>query len=58
MIHTFKSEENGQYYFHVKAKNGKIVAQSEGYKSKASLRKGIEALKKAVLAYDSGPSKF
>jgi len=28
--------KNGQYYFRLKAANGEIVAQSEGYKQKQS----------------------
>lgn len=49
MIKIFKSDKDGQHYFHVTARNGKIIAQSEGYKTKAGARKGIEALKKALL---------
>lgn len=53
MIQMFKSEADGQFYFRIRARNGKIVAQSEGYKTKASARKGIEALKKAVREEDA-----
>ena len=34
-IHVFEGE-NGQWYFHIKAGNGEIVAQSEGYTVKQS----------------------
>lgn len=49
MIQIFKSPEDAQFYFHIRAKNRRIVAQSEGYKTRASAVKGIAALKKAVL---------
>ena len=31
--------------FHLKAPNGEIIAASQGYQSKASAEKGIEAIK-------------
>jgi uncharacterized protein len=31
--------------FHLKAPNGEIIAASQGYESKASAEKGIEAIK-------------
>ena len=40
----FKSEENSKWYFHIVARNGKIVAQSQGYKSKKGALKGVRAL--------------
>lgn len=42
-IETFKGKNN-QYYFRIVAKNGKTIAQSEGYKQKASRTKTINAL--------------
>jgi uncharacterized protein YegP (UPF0339 family) len=30
-IVIFKSKRNSQWYFHFKADNGEIIAQSEGY---------------------------
>lgn len=33
-IEKFRSEKNKQYYFRIKAGNGKIVCSSEGYKNK------------------------
>lgn len=42
------------YRFRVRAANGKIVAQSEGYRSKASRAKGIRALVAVCLAYGLG----
>jgi len=40
----FKSEKNGQYYFHLVARNGKSVAASEGYKRKASAVKTLKSI--------------
>jgi hypothetical protein len=42
------------YYFRVRAANGKIIAQSEGYKTKASRAKGIRALVAVCTAYGLG----
>jgi DNA-binding protein Alba len=39
------TDENGKYRFHLKASNGEIIAQSEGYESKDGCMKGIEAVK-------------
>jgi uncharacterized protein YegP (UPF0339 family) len=35
----------GKFRFHLKAPNGEIIAASQGYKSKASAEKDIEAIK-------------
>ena len=35
----------GKFRFHLKAPNGEIIAASQGYGSKASAQKGIEANK-------------
>lgn len=35
---------NGQYYFHLKAKNGEKIVQSELYTTKAAAQKGIDAV--------------
>lgn len=37
-------DKKGEFRFRVKAKNGKIIAVSEGYKSKQSCEGGIESL--------------
>lgn len=42
-IEEFKGRD-GQWYFHVRAANGRIVAQSEGYRTKAGMRRGIAAM--------------
>jgi uncharacterized protein len=35
----------GKFRFHLKAPNGEIIAASQGYETKASAEKGIEAIK-------------
>jgi uncharacterized protein len=35
----------GKFRFHLKAPNGEVIAASQGYESKASAEKGIEAIK-------------
>jgi len=44
LIETFKDIQ-GQFRFRVRAKNGKIIANSEAYLTKQSLMKGIKSLK-------------
>ena len=39
-------DKAGEYRFRLKAKNGQIVAVSEGYKAKPSCLNGIESVKK------------
>ena len=39
-------DKAGEYRFRLKARNGEIVAVSEGYKAKASCINGIESVKK------------
>jgi len=50
MIHLHKSK-NKQFYFIVKAKNGKTLMTSETYKAKKSAVKGIAALIKNVFGF-------
>lgn len=40
--------EDAQWYWNVKARNGRIVAQSEGYRTKQGAVKGVTALGKAL----------
>ena len=40
------TDKAGEYRFRLKAKNGEIIATSEGYKAKASCINGIESVKK------------
>lgn len=44
MIVKFRSMKNKQYYFHVKARNNRIIAQSEGYRTRASRDMGVRSL--------------
>jgi len=41
----FRGKRGGQYYFNLTAKNGQVILQSEGYKSKASAKNGIKSVK-------------
>lgn len=43
----FKGKDD-QYYFRLKAANGEIICSSEGYTTKQSCEKGIEAVKKVA----------
>ena len=40
------TDKAGEFRFRLKAKNGEIIATSEGYKSKASCNNGIESVRK------------
>lgn len=42
-------DRTGEYRFRLKARNGKIIATSEGYKSKAACENGIESVRKNAL---------
>ncbi len=35
---------DGQFYFHLKAENGLIIAASQGYTTKQSAQNGMEAI--------------
>ena len=39
-------DKSGEYRFRLKARNGEIIATSQGYKAKASCLNGIESVKK------------
>ena len=39
-------DKAGEFRFRLKARNGEIIATSEGYKAKASCLNGIESVKK------------
>ena len=39
-------DKAGEFRFRLKARNGEVIATSEGYKSKASSENGIESVKK------------
>ena len=40
------NDKAGEFRFRLKAKNGQIIATSEGYKAKAGCLNGIESIKK------------
>lgn len=42
-------DKAGEFRFRLKARNGEVVLASEGYKAKASCKKGIESVIKNVL---------
>jgi uncharacterized protein len=42
----YRSEKNAEFYFRLKAANGKIILSSEGYKGKSSCENGIASVKK------------
>lgn len=46
-IEVFPGE--GGWYFHLRAKNGEILCQSEGYGSQRDARRGARALRLAAL---------
>ena len=41
-----KTGKDGQFYFNLKADNGQIILQSEGYTTTAARTNGIESVKK------------
>lgn len=45
-----KRAMNEQFFFVLKAANGEVIATSELYKTKQSAQKGINAVKKTLLA--------
>jgi uncharacterized protein YegP (UPF0339 family) len=44
----FKGKD-GQYYFHLRAANGEIICNGEGYTSLQNCRNGISAIKKVAV---------
>ncbi len=46
---TIFKGSNGQYYFNLKASNGKVILQSEGYTQKSSCNTAIAAVKSNCL---------
>jgi uncharacterized protein YegP (UPF0339 family) len=41
----WQSKKDGQWYFHLMAPNGEVVAQSQGYSTKDNCINGIKAVK-------------
>lgn len=50
MKFVIKKSKNRQFYFILKARNGKTVIQSETYKTRASCYKAIAAVRLSVNA--------
>jgi uncharacterized protein YegP (UPF0339 family) len=46
----WKSDKDGQWYWHLRATNGKIIAQGEGYKRRSDLLKTIARIQKCAAA--------
>jgi uncharacterized protein YegP (UPF0339 family) len=49
--------KDGKWYFNLKAANGEIVSQSEGYETRGGAVKGIEATAKAAKAAYEPPEQ-
>ena len=45
----WESQKDGQWYFHLKAENGKVIAQSQGYTTKKNCINGIDSIKNNAL---------
>ena len=41
----FVKDKAGKFRFHLKAPNGEMIAASQGYETKASAEKGVQAIK-------------
>lgn len=42
----FKSEKNGKFFFNLKARNGQVILQSQGYAAKSGAVNGIKSVQK------------
>lgn len=54
-VEIFQSIKNKEWHFRVKSNNGKIIAQSEGYKRKCGAENGYDSLLKALRYCDLAP---
>ena len=43
---VLKKTDSGQFHFNLLATNGRVIATSESYKTKAAALNGIESIKK------------
>lgn len=43
-IRYFKSKVNGKFYFHIRARNGRIIAASQGYKTLSNLSRTVNRI--------------
>jgi uncharacterized protein YegP (UPF0339 family) len=48
MFQYWQSNENAQWYFHLRSNNRKIVLMSEGYLTEAGCLKGIDSIVRLV----------
>ena len=48
-IELFKSDTNGEWYFRVRAKNGQVIAASEGYKNRLDALQTAKSLRFGLL---------
>lgn len=55
-FNVFQSDKNYQHYFNLKAANGEIILQSEGYLQRNSALNGVESVQ-ANAEYDSRYAK-
>lgn len=55
-FNVFQSDKNSQYYFNLKAANGEVILQSEGYLQKSSALNGVDSVKVNAV-YDSRYAK-
>jgi len=46
----FRSPKDGQFYWHLEADNGEVVAQSEGYTRKVDAQRGAQDAHRAALS--------
>lgn len=51
-FHILRSHKNDEFYFNLVARNGKIVATSETYKRKATMRKTIAKINPSFKVVD------
>ena len=49
-IQVFWSPTDGQWYFRLRGKNGRIMSQSEGYPTRPHAARVAHAFQKAVMA--------
>ena len=49
-IQVFWSPTDGQWYFRLRGKNGRIMSQSESYPTRAHAARGAHAFQKATTA--------
>lgn len=53
MFDVFKSENDGKYYFNLKAKNGQVILVSQGYADMSGCKTGIASVKRNAAKKDN-----